>query len=184
MEHWKDICGYEGLYQISDAGRVKSVSRKVRYKSGYERAIPERILALAQNSRSERDWYYVVSLSKENRIKRCFVHRLVAEHFVPVAHGRNIVNHIDGDKHNNKASNLEWVTPSGNKMHAVYTGLDTPTFGIKSVYCLTNGKVYPSASYAARELSLDGSSISKVCRGVYKYTKGMVFRYAGQSVNS
>lgn len=62
-------------------------------------------------------------------------------------------------------------------MHAVYTGIDIPNFGIKRVYCLTNGKVYPSASQAARELGLDDSSVSKVCRGKREHTKGMVFRY-------
>jgi len=69
------------------------------------------------------------------------------------------------------------VTSKGNKLHAVYTGLDIPYFGIKKVYCITNGEVYPSASFAARKLGLLDTSIAKVCRGRYKHTGGMVFRY-------
>lgn len=179
MERWKDIRGYEGIYQISNMGRVKSVERKVWYKAGYERSIPERILRLTPHSKSERDWYYVVTLSKSGRAKQYFVHRLVAEHFSMAIPGKDFVNHIDGDKHNNVASNLEWVTSQENKIHAVYSGLDTPNFGIIPVFCKTNMTIYPSVSAAARELNLCDSSISKVCRGKWHHTKGMVFEYAG-----
>lgn len=176
-EIWKPIVGYEGRYEISNLGRVKSVPRFVTYAAGYVRKNAGRILTPVKASRNKSCDYYRVSLSKNNHIKRFSVHRLVAEHFVEPKSGRDFVNHIDGNKHNNCASNLEWVTPSGNKMHAVYTGIDVPNFGIKPVYCQTNGRVYPSAAYAARELSLDDSSVSKVCRGVYNHTKGMVFQY-------
>ena len=69
------------------------------------------------------------------------------------------------------------MTSQRNKLHAVYTGIDVPNYGIKRVYCVTNGEVYPSASFAARKLGLIDSSVAKVCRGRYKHTGGMVFRY-------
>jgi hypothetical protein len=178
-EVWKPVEGYEGLYEISNAGRVKSVSRIVLYKSGFYHKNKGKIMKLTPCSSDKRCNYFRVSLSKNNQVKRFDVHRLVAEHFLTREKWETVVNHIDGNKQNNRVDNLEWTTPSGNKRHAVYTGLDIPKFGIKPVYCLTNGKVYPSASYAARELDLNDSSVAKVCRGVYKHTKGMVFRYAG-----
>ena len=69
------------------------------------------------------------------------------------------------------------MTPQGNKLHAVYMGIDVPNYGIKRVYCVTNGEVYPSASFAAKKLGLIDSSVAKVCRERYKHTGGMVFRY-------
>lgn len=179
IEVWRPICGYEGLYEVSNLGRVRSLPRWVHYSAGYDRWNDGRILKPAKSSRRKNCDYYRVSLSKTNEAKNYFVHRLVAECFVPRKAGCDFVNHIDGDKHNNKADNLEWTTPKGNKLHAVYTGLDVPAFGIRPVYCLTNGKVYPSASYAERELNLIDSSVSKVCKGRQRHTKGLVFRYVG-----
>lgn len=176
-EIWKPIKGYEGFYQISNFGRVKSCERKVWYKKGYWRKNKGKILRLSENGKDKSCNYLRVHLSKGNKSENLFVHRLVAEHFIEKKSGCDFVNHIDGDKQNNHASNLEWVTPKQNKMHAVYTGLDIPNYGIKKVYCLTNGKVYPSASFAERELGLPDSSVNKVCNGKTKSTKGMVFRY-------
>ena len=176
-EIWKPISGYEGLYEVSNKGQIRSIPRLVHYSAGYDRINKGRVLEPVKASRNKNCDYFRVSLSKNNIVRQFPVHRIVAENFVPRKSGCDFVNHIDGNKHNNAVENLEWVTASGNKMHAVYTGIDIPNFGIKRVYCLTNGKVYPSASQAARELGLDDSSVSKVCRGKREHTKGMVFRY-------
>lgn len=176
-EIWKPIVGYEGLYEVSNKGRVHSLPRMVHYNSGYEKRNNGKILTPSKASKYKNCDYYRVSLSKDNKAKAIPVHRLVAEHFIQRKEGCNFVNHIDGNKHNNSADNLEWVTSKGNKLHTVYTGLDIPYFGIKKVYCITNGEVYPSASFAARKLGLLDTSIAKVCRGRYKHTGGMVFRY-------
>lgn len=176
-EIWKPIEGYDGRYEVSTIGRVRSVPREVLYSAGYTRKNEGRVLKQAEKSKNSDCNYYVVSLSKDNVAKSVFVHRLVAEQFLERKPECNFVNHIDGDKHNNCVENLEWTTPRGNKLHAIYTGLDVPNYGIRRIYCLTNGEVYPSVSEAARKLKLDGSSISKVCRGKFKHTGGMVFRY-------
>ena len=118
-EIWKDIKGYEGLYQVSNLGRVKSLERKVLRSDGTSLAISERILKLGKNARG----YLSVQLCA-NGIVKCFrVYRLVAQAFIPNPDNKPQVNHIDGNKQNNRADNLEWATRSENMQHAYKTGL-------------------------------------------------------------
>ena len=119
MEVWKDIVGHEGIYQVSNKGRVKSVERKVKHVDGRVRRLKERILT----NKTYRDNYPSVSLWKNNKGKEFNVHRLVAEHFLDKKSEDLIVNHKDGDKRNNDVNNLEWVTYSENTQHAIKTGL-------------------------------------------------------------
>jgi hypothetical protein len=115
-ENWKDITGYEGLYQVSDLGRVKSLARQsnfaTRWGTQTHRKVPERVLAHG----TCRD-YLIVNLSKEGETKMHRVSRLVAQAFLP--NQKQTVNHKDGVKTNNAVSNLEWATPSENLLHAV-----------------------------------------------------------------
>lgn len=116
-EIWKDIEGYEGLYKISNYGRVKSIPRNgTQVKT-------EKIL-----KRIITDCNYVVAvLSKENKIKRILVHRLVAKAFIPNPENKPCINHKDGNKHNNCVDNLEWCTYSENLKHAFANNLRKPT---------------------------------------------------------
>jgi hypothetical protein len=107
-ETWKDIVGYENLYQISNYGRIKSLLWKV-----------EKFLALINHTNG----YKQVNLSKDGNIKKGYVHRLVAEAFIPNPENKPEINHIDGDKSNNNVSNLEWVTRKENVKHEFDTGL-------------------------------------------------------------
>src|SRR5690606_12557938 len=117
MEIWKDIAGYEGYYQISNLGRVKSLSRNTKIGSGF-RAEPERIMKqLLINS-----GYHTVLLKKQGKQSRKLVHRLVAEAFIPNTEGKGDVNHINCDRLDNRVFNLEWVTRSENLLHAVKLG--------------------------------------------------------------
>ena len=120
-ETWIDIRGFEGQYQISSLGRVRSVERSVPNRWGPNgKTIPEKILVL---NRAHRQGYIAVHLYTGSRCSRRYVHRLVAEHFVPNPSARPQVNHRDGDKTNNAADNLEWVTARQNCQHAIDASL-------------------------------------------------------------
>lgn len=122
MEIWKDIIGFEGLYQISSAGLVKSVERIATSRStSHWYSKHERILFPEISS-----GYYRVIFSKNGTITKHAVHRLVATAFIPNLENKPQVNHIDGNKLNNHISNLEWVTASENVRHAIATGLKNP----------------------------------------------------------
>lgn len=112
MEQWKDVTGYEGLYQVSDAGRVAKI------RNGERR--------VKKASRCSGD-YLQACLTKEKKQRRFLVHRLVAEAFIPNPDGKPEVNHIDGDKANNAASNLEWVTARENVGHSYIAGIRKTT---------------------------------------------------------
>lgn len=116
MEVWKDIKGYEGLYQVSNMGRVKSLKRKSRNLNNEE----DRILKHAVNKFG----YCHFSLSKFNESKTMTMHRVVAKYFIPNPKNKPCVNHINGIKTDNKVENLEWVTYSENMKHAYKKGLN------------------------------------------------------------
>jgi hypothetical protein len=116
-EIWKAIEGYEGFYEVSNHGNVKSLKRKC--ESRYWRPVRERILRQAQS----KNGYYGVILSKNKNKKRYHIARLVLIAFLPNPENKPQVNHKDGNKSNNKLSNLEWSTRSENQKHAYRIGL-------------------------------------------------------------
>lgn len=112
IEIWKDIDGYDGVYQVSNMGRVRSKNRKV-----YNYIKPGRILKPALNHPGG---YLTIGLSNGNKKqKHAYVHRLVAQAFIPNPNNLPQVNHKDFNKKNNKVENLEWVTDEDNKSHFV-----------------------------------------------------------------
>lgn len=108
-EIWKDIPNFEGLYQISNLGNVKSLKRKVKNKNGY-RIIEETILKKQMNNKG----YYIINLRKNSSHTFKLVHRLVGVVFLKNKNNYPIINHIDGNKLNNNVSNLEWCTYNHN----------------------------------------------------------------------
>lgn len=110
-EVWKDVIGYEGLYQVSNFGNVKSLGNEFSRK--------ERFLKLSPQSKG----YLTVVLQKNATRKTVLVHRLVAEHFIYNIESKSQVNHIDGDKTHNIVSNLEWVSHRENLDHAIKNNL-------------------------------------------------------------
>ncbi|MBM7869328.1 hypothetical protein JOC70_000797 [Clostridium pascui] len=116
IEIWKHIKGHEGLYQVSNLGRVKSLERK-SYVDG--RLIKSKILKTGLNNPG----YKFLVLRKNDISKNRMVHRLVAETFLSNPNSYYCVNHIDGNKQNNKIDNLEWCTQKLNLRHAIKIGL-------------------------------------------------------------
>ena len=119
-EEWRDVIGYEGLYQVSNYGRVKSF-----HNNGVRTLNP---------SFADYPGYYVVNLTKNGKQQTQYVHILVAQAFIPNPENKSYVNHIDGDKLNNCLENLEWTTPTENSRHAWRNGLIKSRTGTKNLH--------------------------------------------------
>ena len=176
-EIWRDIKGYEGLYQVSNLGRVKriqsfdSIGRK---KKGQDM------------SNHKCHGYLRVWLSKDNNRKSYSIHRLVAEAFISNPENKPEVNHIDGNKENNCVENLEWCTRSENIKHGYSKGLLKQTsrrrndYRSKKVVQKSNGIIiheYPSAMEAQRQTGYSQGTISNCCRGNQKIAYGYEWSY-------
>lgn len=111
-EIWKDIIGYENIYQVSNLGNIKSLDRIVKYSNG---KIYKYKGKLRNPSISE---YRLIALSKNNKVSMVKISRLVAIHFIKKDNKRNIVNHKDHNKLNDCVDNLEWVNHSENSLHS------------------------------------------------------------------
>jgi hypothetical protein len=117
-EVWMNIAGYDGLYEVSNLGNVKSLNRTVIYKDGRTWDVKERILKQCNTTKG----YLFVNLSKNAKSYPHKVHQLVAVAFIPNPENKPQVNHKDTIKTNNPATNLEWINNSGNQIHAVING--------------------------------------------------------------
>ncbi len=152
-EEWRDIAGYEGLYQVSNKGRVKSLPRTVERSNGWLYTVRERILKQQkvryEGGKKPRKMVHL----KSGNSKRFFVSRLVAEAFIPNPDILPQVNHRDGEPLNNEVDNLEWVTNQDNAIHAYENGLMRTEKRVVKICPLTNEmiEVYKSGSEAARE---------------------------------
>ena len=115
VEIWKDVVGYKGIYQISNLGNVKSLSRLIKTNHKNGRLSKERFL----KPDTEKDGYLIVTLSKDNNPKKHKIHRLVAIHFVENPENKPCVNHVFGNKKDNRFWKLEWSTIPENNHHSV-----------------------------------------------------------------
>lgn len=166
-EQWKDIVGYEGLYQISNLGRLKSLKRIYSH-----RIYPSKILSIRKDTHG----YMQAFLYKNNQRKVYLVHRLVAKAFLDNPNNCKEVNHIDEDKTNNKISNLEWC----NRNYNVNYGNRTSKTSVKvEQYDLQNNliKERNSISEASRKLNIAISGISACCRKINKTSGGYIWKY-------
>lgn len=171
-EKWKDIKDFEGLYQVSNYGRVKSLSRKIKTIKGYTITIKGRILKPTIDNTD----YYAVSLWKQNIKVRPHIHRLVAEAFIPNLENKPQVNHIDGDKLNNNVRNLEWCTQQENNIHAYNHGLN-PSRKKVDQYDLNGNYIKTWNSIHDANIFYNSTHISDCCRGIRNQTKGYIWKY-------
>ncbi len=161
MEIWKDIEGYEGLYQVSNLGRVRSNNK---------------LLHLNKNTYG----YKHVTLSKGNIQKTALVHRLVASAFIENPLKLPQINHKDGNKNNNAVSNLEWVTQKSNNRHAIKTNLRKAkrillVDGENNIVKEFNNRMEIN-DFLGREVCQD--LITRCCNGKRKTAYGHSWRYA------
>lgn len=147
QEIWEDIKNFEGIYQISNLGKVKSLSRKVKQSNGTVIATKTAILKSCKDGRG----YYFVKTSVNAKKKIVKIHRQVALCFIPNPGNKPQVNHKDGDKNNNRITNLEWVTGKENVNHSVENGLH------KSGEDVCNSKLTNKQVREIRSLYIRGS---------------------------
>lgn len=164
VEIWKSVVGYSNLYEVSNLGRVKSLKR-----------VPNTILKPSSNGR-----YLQLVLHKNGTKSKKYIHRLVAEAFIPNPCGFSEVNHKDEDKTNNSVSNLEWCDSSYNNTYNQRHIKSRESLKKPIIVRNTNGEIiaeYPSISQASITLNIDKSNISKCCRGVMRSYKSLIFSY-------
>lgn len=120
IEIWKDVIGYEGLYQISSLGNIKTYDKKVWNVSANKFSI---FKSKVLKQKTTFSGYKRIGLVKNKKQKFYFIHRILAFAFIENTFNKPFINHIDGIKTNNTISNLEWCTQSENEKHAHKIGL-------------------------------------------------------------
>lgn len=152
-ENWKDIKDYEGYYQVSNFGNIKSLRNN-------------KILKKSLDSRGYN--HFITSLNNKSKLFK--IHRLVALHFIPNPENKNQVNHINGIKTDNTVENLEWVTAKENIQHALNNGLLNLIKKPKKIKNFNNGKIYKDMNECSFDLNLSKTYISLMING-YKKNK-------------
>ena len=177
-EIWKDIKGYEGLYQVSNMGRVKGIERYVKTKNGIVRHKKEKILKQGISSRLQRKSLTVI-LSREGVQKTFSVHRLIAIAFIPNPENKPQVNHINENPLDNRLTNLEWVTAKENANHGTRNERMGKAHQKPVLQYNLQGELVKRWN-SLTECYKNGfwhSSISKCCKGRQKTHKGYVWKY-------
>ena len=188
-EIWKNIDDYEDSYMISNYGRVKSLERIVICKDHSAKKYKEKIMKERYHN-----GYAIINLWRNGQMKRYYIHRLVAAHFVENPKEYNIVNHIDGNKTNNYYENLEWCTAKHNIQHAIDNNLLTVNIdGIlqknienrKKVVAIKNNRIVYKANYSKemakiiKEKEHLNTSIETLARGIRRYANQQSGTYHG-----
>ena len=185
MEIWKPISGYEGFYEVSNLGRIRSLERIVECSDGRKRKIKDRTLKGSSYSGG----YSGVTLHKDGCAKFVNIHRIVAEAFVPNPLEKEEVNHKDENPSNNHASNLEWVT------HKENLNFGTRTERARKAIVEAQGRAvrqlsrdgelvaeYESLSAAGNATGTHVANITKCAKGVYKTAGGYIWKYKNETM--
>ena len=152
MEEWRDVVDYEGLYMVSNCGRVKSLN--------YNHTGKEEVLKENTNKKG----YKIIYLYKNGKRQKYKIHRFVAKAFIPNANNFPEVNHKDEDKTNNKVDNLEWCTAEYN----INYGTRNEKLS-KKIKCITTNEIFNSIKEAKEKYNINYGSICSCCKGRYKF---------------
>lgn len=183
MEIWKDIVGYEGLYQVSNLGNIKTLKKTTINKRGIAQSFEEKLMKMVLSNRG----YLRVGLVKNRKQSLCSVHRIVAIAFILNPIKKQQVNHIDGNTQNNHVANLEWATPSENALHSIIVLGNSQAKGecdsqSKPVYqiSIADGRVlakFGSIREATRGTGIGKGNISMCANGKSKSGKGFIWSF-------
>ena len=194
---WRDVQGYEGLYQVSNIGNVRSIDRDVAYKTRWGTMATRHCEGkLIKPHGAPTCNYLVVGLKRNGHIKNIMVHRLVAIAFCKRQEGCNVVDHINADSHDNRACNLRWCTQKQNLRYAIDAGrldpkkqgevLKRPDVRAKCKEAISvrvicdDGRIFESESEAARALGTVHGNVAAAIYGYQRTCKGHVLkRYEG-----
>ena len=173
LEVWKDIKNYEGYYQVSNLGNVRSCDRVIKRLNFFKKIRGKNLKKVIDNSTG----YYCVGLSKNNKANRFYVHRLVAQAFIPNPNNLKYVNHKDETRTNNKVENLEWCTALYNNTYGTLLDrLKNLKGKVIYQYDLQGNfiKKWESSMEIQRVLKLTQSNIIKCCKGKRKKVGGYI----------
>lgn len=179
-EIWKPINGYVGMYEISNMGNVKSVDRIGFQRNKFDRLSKYMFKGRHLKIQTQKNGYQTIDLSKNGKHERFLIHRLVAEHFLEHADGKDYINHIDSNPRNNHVDNLEWCTQSKNIKYSYEQGRKIPPHQRKTGQFDIDGnliKIWKSQTEAQRVLGIPQANIFKVCSGQRKSAGGYKWQY-------
>ena len=190
MEIWKDVKGYEEIYQVSNLGNIRSLERITIFESENQHKkykANRHIKCKMKKPTVNKCGYYQTVLNKNGKKRNVLVHRLVAEAFLPNLYNKPTINHIDGNKLNNRLDNLEWATYPEQQLHVNHI------LGKKSIISKqcrekraeqlrkkvkrSDGKIYNSIREASKDSNVHSGNIVRCCKGVLNKTGGYSWEY-------
>lgn len=157
MEIWKPIKGFEGIYEISNLGNLRSCDRMVKH---YIEGFTRKYKGQSKKSRLGKDGYLRCTLKNDGKIYHCRLHRLVAEAFIDKNDSFEVVNHINGNKIDNRVANLEWCTISENTIHAVKNRLIKTKLTDEEALLIYNSKL--SNRKLAKQYNIDSTIVWRI----------------------
>lgn len=166
METWKDIENYEGYYQVSNLGNIRSLDRVITTKQGVKQLFKGKPKKQIIGKRG----YYAVHFTKDCKGNTIVSHILIAKAFLPKIEGKAYVNHKDGNKLNNNIENLEWCTHKENINHAWNIGLceNTRKAAQRKLICVKTGKIYESIAEGAKASGYSFDHMKNMLNGFRK----------------